>query len=247
MGLLAFGATDTGQKRKNNQDAIYLDIKRNLFVVADGMGGHKGGDIASKIAVEAIGRYVMDNYDEAPLELQKSAIENANFLIKKESDRNQELAGMGTTVVSMLFKGPNLYLANIGDSRCYLINNKQLFQLSKDHSLVQEKLNLDIYTRKEANNDPQKNVIVRTVGFDESVEVDLFTYKVHRNDIFLSCSDGLHSVVSDSDIIYLINQIIPDPSQTKPYQVKKLTETLVKQANDNGGFDNISVMVVVAT
>ena len=142
MPLLSYGITDIGQKRKTNQDAIILDKQRNLFVVADGMGGHNGGDIASALATKEISEYVSQHYEDDPSTLQKKSIIHANNIIKRESEKNEKLSGMGTTVVSMLFKGPNLYLANVGDSRNYLINNQTLYQLSKDHSLVQEKLNL---------------------------------------------------------------------------------------------------------
>ena len=153
---------------------------------------------------------------------------------------------MGTTVNAILFRGPHAYLANVGDSRSYLVNNKKLFQLSKDHSLVQEKLNLGIYDREQAAADPQKNVLVRTVGFDSDVEVDVFTYKVCRQDIFLSCSDGLHGKVSDEDILHIINSNIPQPEMATKEIVGRAVEQLIAQANANGGNDNISVIIVVA-
>ncbi len=246
MGLLSSGATHIGMKRKTNQDSIYLNPKKNIFVVADGMGGHNGGDIASAMAVKYIPEYILKNYGDEPVKATEKSIQYANNNIKARGEQDEKLVGMGTTVVSFYFKGPNLYLGNVGDSRAYLINKKKLFQLTKDHSLVQEKLNLGLYDRTEAAADPQKNVLVRTVGFEEDVEVDSFTYKVSRNDIFLSCSDGLHGKVSDPDILHIVDNYIPDPSKCTQVALDDCVKALIAQANANGGNDNISVVLVVA-
>ncbi len=246
MGLISSGLSHIGMKRKTNQDAIYLNPKKHLFIVADGMGGHNGGDIASQMATTVMPEFILENYDQDPVKLQKQAIAFANNSIKKRGEQDESLVGMGTTVVSQLFRGPNLFTANVGDSRAYLFNNKKLYQLTCDHSLVQEKLNLGFYTREQAGDDPQKNVLVRTVGFESEVEADVFNYKVHRNDIFLSCSDGLHGKVSDSDLVYIINHFIPDPSKATQEQLDHTTQFLIDMANKNGGQDNISVILVVA-
>ncbi|ATH07712.1 hypothetical protein BIY24_07065 [Halobacteriovorax marinus] len=246
MGLISSGLTDIGQKRKTNQDSIYLNPDKNIFVVADGMGGHNGGDIASQMAVDLIPAHLLENMGKDPKQALSQSVVYANNEIKKKSDQDQLLQGMGTTVVGFYFKGDTLYISNVGDSRAYLVNRNKLFQLTKDHSLVQEKLNLGIYNREQAANDPQKNVLVRTVGFEADVEVDIFSYKVSKGDIFLSCSDGLHGKVSDADIVYIINKYIPDPAKATPETVQQTVTTLVAQANANGGNDNISVIVVVA-
>lgn len=246
MGLIAAGKTDIGMKRKTNQDAIYLGHERHLYVVADGMGGHNGGDIASKMAVEHVPQYMYAHWDDDPVEAFRASVQHANQVIKERGEEDAKLVGMGTTINGFLFRGPHLYLANVGDSRSYLINSGSLFQLSKDHSLVQEKLNLGIYNREQAALDPQKNVLVRTVGFESDVEVDVFSYKVSRNDIFLSCSDGLHGKVSDPDILHIINRNIPIPSMATSEIVSRTVEELIAQANANGGNDNISVILVVA-
>tara|TARA_R110002072_G_scaffold276051_1_gene437567 strand:- start:324814 stop:325557 length:744 start_codon:yes stop_codon:yes gene_type:complete len=246
MGLIASGLCDIGMKRKTNQDSIYLNTKKHIYVVADGMGGHNGGDIASKMAVTHIPEYFLGHLNDDPIETSRSAIQFANSEIKKRGEKDENLVGMGTTAVSFLFKGPNLYLGNVGDSRAYLVYKQKLFQMSRDHSLVQEKLNLGLYNREQAADDPQKNVLVRTVGFDEEVEVDVFSFKVHRNDIFLSCSDGLHGKVSDPDILHIINKFIPEPANATQQDVDDCCKFLVNQANQNGGNDNISVIIVVA-
>jgi serine/threonine protein phosphatase PrpC len=222
MGLISAGKCDIGRKRKTNQDSIYLNPEKNIFVVADGMGGHNGGDIASAMAVKHVPDFLIQHYDMDPIQASVR------------------------TVVTLYFKGQNLYCTNVGDSRTYLVNKKRLFQLSKDHSLVQEKLNMGIYDREQAAKDPQKNVLVRTVGFDDKVDVDVWTYKVSKNDIFLGCSDGLHGKVSDEDIVFIINKFIPDPGKATKKDVEHCAQFLIDQANRNGGNDNISVIIVLA-
>ncbi len=198
------------------------------------------------MAVESIPSYMYDHWEEDPVKAFKSSVQHANQVIKQHGEQDEKLVGMGTTVNGILFRGPNAYLANVGDSRSYLVNNKKLFQLSKDHSLVQEKLNLGIYDRVQAAADPQKNVLVRTVGFESDVEVDVFSYKVCRQDIFLSCSDGLHGKVSDQDILHIINSNITQPEMATKEIVQRTVEQLIAQANANGGNDNISVILIVA-
>jgi len=246
MGLVVSGNTDIGRKRKSNQDSYYLGHGTKLFIVADGMGGHNGGDIASQMAVKNIPEFVEKHLQMDPVQLLKAAICDSNDAIKLYGETHAELTGMGTTVVCFFFKGQNIYIGNVGDSRAYLINQKKIFQLSTDHSAVQEKLNLGIYTRDQAALDPQRNILVRTVGFVDDVEVDVFVYKVNKNDIFLSCSDGLHGKVSDEDILYIINKHIPDSSNATQSNVDQAVMELIAQANENGGQDNITAILVVA-
>ncbi len=246
MGLIAAGHTDIGRKRKTNQDSYYLSLEKKLFVVADGMGGHNGGDIASQMAVKAYPDFLSQNLEMEPQMLITSSIKESNRAIKNFGETHPELVGMGTAIVSFYFRGQNIYVGNVGDSRAYLINNKMIYQLSRDHSLVQEKLNYGMYTREQAAMDPQKNVLVRTVGFEEEVDVDVFTYKVVKNDIFLCCSDGLHGKVSDEDIVYIINKFIPDPSVATQEVADKVVHALIDQANENGGQDNITAILVIA-
>ncbi len=246
MGLIASGNTDIGRKRKTNQDSYHMSPEHKLFVVADGMGGHNGGDIASQMAVKILPDYVVKNLQMDPVNLLTGSIKESNRSIKHFGETHPELVGMGTTIVSFFFKGQNLYIGNVGDSRAYLVNHKKIFQLSRDHSLVQEKLNYGVYDREQAALDPQKNVLVRTVGFEDDVEVDVFVYKVNKNDIFLICSDGLHGKVSDEDILYLINKFIPDPALANQAAADRVIKALIDQANDNGGQDNITAILVIA-
>ncbi|MGB0452818.1 MAG: Stp1/IreP family PP2C-type Ser/Thr phosphatase [Bacteriovoracaceae bacterium] len=246
MPILSSGLCDIGRKRKTNQDAIYLNPEKKLFVVADGMGGHNGGDIASAMAVKYIPSSLLSKSSINPIEGSVNSVLEANRLIKEKGQTDAKLSGMGTTVVSLFFHKGIAYITNVGDSRAYLVHDHMLYQMTRDHSLVQEKLNVGIYSRTEAKNDPNKNVLVRTVGFDDDVEIDVFTYKVCRNDIFLTCSDGLSSKVSDEDIIYIVNKMLPDPSTATQKDIDATVKRLVDLANENGGQDNISVILVLA-
>lgn len=246
MSILCAGITDIGKVRSTNQDSIYVNKEKRIFVVADGMGGHSGGDIASSLAVQIIPEHILKNNSNNPVEVLDTSIRDANTCIKKRADDDPVLKGMGTTVVTFYFKDDILHIANVGDSRGYIVSKNKLFQLTRDHSLIQEKINLDIYSREQAAFDPQKNIIIRTLGFEEQVETDIFTYKVIKNDIFLICSDGLHGKVSDKDILFIINKHLSDPSSATDDEVHNACQNLVNQANLNGGQDNISVILILA-
>lgn len=247
MTIISSGATDIGQKRKTNQDSICLYPKRHFFAVADGMGGHNGGDIASQMSVKLLPEFIENNFGKLESkELLKGSVKYVNEAIYDRSLEQEELKGMGTTVAAIIFDGSNVSIANIGDSRTYLISKNKIYQLTRDHSLVQEKLNMGLYDREGAKNDPQKNVLIRTVGFEPNVEVDIYNYKVARNDMFLICSDGLHGKVSDEDILHILNQEISDPSNANQDQLDKAVKELIDLANHNGGQDNISVVIALA-
>lgn len=247
MPVISYGGSDIGMKRKTNQDSICLLPEYHFYAVADGMGGHSGGDIASQMSVRLFPQYLEKNSKKMEVpELLESAVKFINKSIFDHGQKNAELRGMGTTISCILLDEKHINVANIGDSRTYLINHKKLYQLSRDHSLVQEKLNLGIYNREEAKQDPQKNVLIRTVGFEPDVEVDTYKYKISKNDIFLICSDGLHGKVADADIINIINSKIPDPAHATDEHLNDAVKNLINQANLNGGQDNISVILVLA-
>lgn len=246
MGILSAGASDIGRKRKTNQDSICLAPQHHFYAVADGMGGHNGGDIASQLSVEVMPKFLAGHGDLEPAVLMRELIHEINRAILQRADENPELNGMGTTISAILFHGPQLVIGNVGDSRVYVINNHHIYQLTRDHSFVQEKLNMGIYTREEAVKDPQKNVLVRSVGFESDINVDIFNYRINKNDIFLICSDGLHGKVSDADILHLIQQTLPDPGRATKADLEAAVNTLIHQANENGGQDNISVILAVA-
>ena len=227
MGLICSGISDVGSVRKVNQDAVFTNAKEYIILIADGVGGHQAGDLASTLAAKFIPEYLRKNSSSQIETLLSDAISFANEKIYHHSQCDPKLKGMGTTVSCGYFFKDSIYIGNVGDSRTYLIHKNQIFQLTRDHSLVQEKINLGIYTRKEAVNDPHKNILVRTVGFEEAVEADIFTYKVKKNDIFLSCSDGLHGLMTEEDILNLITQHIPDPTKANQQCLEKLLEALV--------------------
>ena len=239
------GQTDIGRVRSTNQDSICLAPKHNFFAVADGMGGHNGGDIASQMSVKLLKQYFekIETTDD-PIKTLKTSIKQVNSGIYQHAQKNEELIGMGTTIVSAFVSNNKIYMANIGDSRAYLFKNNQLFQLTKDHSLVQEKLNLGIYDGEAAKKDKQKNVLVRTVGFEEKVEPDIYQFKYQSGDVIMLCSDGLHGKVSDPDILYLLASELQNSKNTTEEELKKCVSRLIEQANNNGGNDNISVILM---
>ena len=242
MNVYSAGVSDIGRVRATNQDAIYLNKKENVFLVADGMGGHSGGEMASTMAIKFIAEFFKKYQIDDPNAV-KRAISEANNKIKKFADNDKSLHGMGTTVITLNFHEEHAYIGCVGDSRAYLVNRDQLFQLTKDHSMVQEKINLGVYSREEAAADPHKNVLSRTVGYDDAVEIDAFKYKCKKGDLFLLCSDGLHGKVSDEDIIHIIKNNL-DLENLSDVSVRNTVQELVTQAYENGGQDNISVLVV---
>lgn len=244
MEVICAGISDIGRKRETNQDSIYISNSDQFYVVADGMGGHSGGDLASTMAVKHMSEFVkkIDDFKDSPNKYLKQCIAHANQQVKDFADTNEHLKGMGTTVVSVLFGKDTIAVGNVGDSRAYLINESQLFQLTRDHSMVQEKVNMGIYTRKQAADDPHKNVLSRTVGYDDDIEIDIFSYKPKSGDLILLCSDGLHGKVSDEDILYLIKNTLLK-KEVNYTNVRDCVQTLVRQANENGGQDNISVII----
>jgi protein phosphatase len=247
MGIIHAGATDIGRKRKTNQDSICLDPKHHFFAVADGMGGHNGGDIASQMTVQLMPQF-LEKFKETlePKDLMARCIQHVNQEIYRRSEEQPELKGMGTTVTAMLFHNNKLWIGNVGDSRTYMIHNGEVYQLTRDHSFVQEKLNMGLYNREEAAKDKQKNVLVRSVGFEPEVLVDVFSYQICKNDLFLICSDGLHGKVSDRDILYIVQKNIPSPASATAADLQKAVQELIHQANENGGQDNISVILSLA-
>lgn len=244
--IISAGGTDIGQKRKTNQDSIFLSDELLFYVVADGMGGHSGGDIASGMSVTLMPEYIKKHGDQDPKELLKNASLYVNSGIFAKSAATPELKGMGTTLVSMLFRDGSIYISNVGDSRLYMVSNSLIYQMSRDHSLVQEKLNMGLYTREQAKSDKQKNVLIRSIGFEDLVDVDVFSYKVAKHDVFMMCSDGLHGRVTDHDIGEIINKHVQtNPEAVTAHELNNAVKELIALANKNGGHDNISVVMAM--
>lgn len=237
--LKTFSMTDIGRKRKINQDYVFTQEEiignlPNLFIVADGMGGRNAGDYASKSAVDSMVWEVQDSLEKNPQKILEKAIDRANQSIYKRSCEHVDYEGMGTTVVAAVFAGDHLQVANVGDSRLYVID-EEITQITRDHSLVEEMVRLGGITREEARNHPKKNVITRAVGVDDKVEPDFYEVEVFEGDLVLMCTDGLTNMLEDQEIFRIVKSTD---------DIQEMVEKLVFAANERGGKDNISVILV---
>ena len=242
MLLETYSATDIGRKRQLNQDYVFSSAKPlgnmpNLFIVADGMGGHNAGDYASKCTTETVVNEIQNSFEKNPTIIIKKAIKTANAKIRKEASENENLFGMGTTLVIATIIGKYLQVSNIGDSRLYLLNKDGLRQVTEDHSLVEEMIRLGGLSREDARLHPDKNIITRAIGAKDEVEADFFTEELETGDIVLMCSDGLTNMLEDKEI----EAILLNPEKEELIQKG---DALIKAANENGGKDNIAVVLV---
>lgn len=238
--LKTFSITDIGKKRKLNQDYVYtsempIGNLPNVFIVADGMGGHNAGDYASKYTVETIVKEIERSFEKNPVRILEKAIEEANSHIREKAREDETLSGMGTTVVAATCLGKYLKVANVGDSRLYIVNKDEIKQITRDHSLVEEMVRMGGIDRETARNHPDKNIITRAVGVKESVEVDFFDVELKQEDIVLMCSDGLTNMLEDEEIRMILNG---------QRDIVEKAQELVRAANNNGGKDNISVILI---
>ncbi len=241
------GLTDVGRKRNHNEDSYLIDEQLQLYVVADGMGGHAGGGTASRIAVESIDQemrgaqsagnnpFASDTpLQDSPLpEFLRGAVEKACAAIFKAAQEDLRLSGMGTTVIALCIKGENALFAHVGDSRAYLVRGDLIQQVSEDHSLVNEQIKAGMITPEEAKHSRYKNIITRSVGYDEEVQVDVMGLVAQPGDCFVLCSDGLANLVEDHEIREIVISHTPHEASKK----------LVDLANERGGDDNITVIV----
>jgi protein phosphatase len=238
--------TDQGMVRSHNEDNFYLREDLGLLVVADGMGGHASGEVASRLAVEVIRDYFDDAgpdkafvgaFDDRCLEGTNrlaAAIRLANLAIHEAAGGNAKYAGMGTTVAAVLIQGNRMGIAHVGDSRVYLARAGELSQLTDDHSLVMEQVRREMITREQAQEAENRNILTRALGIAPEVEVDLDEMTLADGDRILLCSDGLSTMVSDEDILAVVQGT---------QDVEAACETLVRMANDHGGRDNITVVL----
>lgn len=238
--LKSYAITDIGRRRKLNQDFIYLSEAPvgnlpNVFIVADGMGGHNAGDFASRYTVETIIEEIAASFEKNPVVIMDKAIEKANVCTRQKAKEDTALSGMGTTVVIATCIGRYLEVANVGDSRLYLVNDDRIEQITVDHSLVEEMIRMGGIDREAARNHPDKNIITRAIGARDTVEADFFNLELKAGDMVLLCSDGLTNMVEDS----VIQEIVRGGGS-----LKERAEALVRKANDNGGRDNISVIII---
>ena len=237
--LKTFSITDIGRKRKVNQDFVYTSENAvgnlpNLFIVADGMGGHNAGDYASKLTVETMVSEITSSTEEQPAKIFEKAISTANEMIRRKAAGEPDMEGMGTTVVAATFMDGQLRIANVGDSRLYIVG-KGIRQITRDHSLVEEMVRAGTISHEEARVHPDKNIITRAVGASETVEADHFTVDIEEGDVVLMCTDGLTNMLEDEEIRMIMNGA---------RDIVEKAQALVEAANANGGKDNISVVLI---
>jgi PPM family protein phosphatase len=238
---VGFG-TDIGLKRSQNQDSGIAVPELGLFVVADGMGGHLGGEIASSMATEVISSVIQEAQKTPTWDPKNSiieAIQKANQAIFDRALKESSLHGMGTTTTGLLFKDNLLTIGHVGDSRCYYLNPGEMWQVTRDHSLVQEKLRAGIITREQLKTDQMKNVLTRSVGFDSNVEVEVYSFEVHPNGCFLICSDGLSGLVEDKSLLEITQKEFFEGGN-----IQNAVNGMISAAKTNGGDDNITCILV---
>ncbi|MEE0866949.1 MAG: Stp1/IreP family PP2C-type Ser/Thr phosphatase [Clostridia bacterium] len=235
--------TDCGKHRKINEDYVACQIVEDMVILllADGMGGHNGGEVASKTAVDTVRCYLNEHLKKEMLPVQifeciRTAISNANVKLLDMASKNKALQGMGTTLEVCVVNFKNAYIAHVGDSRVYKIGGKdKITQVTRDHSLVEEMVLAGTITREEARNHPQRNIITRAVGTRPYVEPDTYVTSFSENEVMVLCSDGLSNMVTDEEIYSIIKSA--DNPETA-------AEKLIESANYAGGIDNISVIVL---
>ena len=231
-GILSAFRTDVGKVRANNQDAPIVSEKLRLYGVADGMGGHKGGEVASTSARDDLLRELEGKTPSVAA--LSGAIEEVNRQIYHQQEHDDAMTGMGTTL-SVLWMSDNfVYIGHVGDSRVYLLRDGEFKQMTLDHSLVEQLVREGVLTEEEAQNHPMRNIITRAIGTDESVEVDVVVEERRKGDLWLACSDGLHGLVDDRQMRDALRQYAPE----------KAADVLLKAALDAGGRDNVTLVIV---
>ena len=241
--MKGFAKTDVGKAREMNQDYYSIPSSENdlqLYILADGMGGYNGGEIASRLAAETTKNYIQNNFDkiehdkEAILKLVKDAMEYANMVVYEESKKDENLQGMGTTLNVCFIYNSKIYIGHVGDSRIYLIKKDIARKITKDHSYVQQLVEDKKITREEAEHHPKKNMLLKALGCTSYVEPDIRARNLEKDDIIFMCSDGLTNMVEESKIYEVVRE-----------NKEKAPEILVNLANNAGGYDNITVITII--
>lgn len=250
MRITCEALSDVGRKRKGNEDAIHLNEEQKLYVVADGMGGHAAGEVASRVAVEAIGEFVtltggnqeitwpfgLDDSISYEGNRLKTAVRHANSRVIEATRESAEYEGMATTVAAVLVDGDVANLAHVGDSRIYLYHDGGIEQLTRDHSWVNEQIETGAISPEQARSHPLRNVVTRALGGRADLVVDIQSRRMAAGDLLLLCSDGLTTMLSDDDIARVLEDAGGD--------VARAAAALVGEANDRGGEDNITVVLL---
>ncbi|HEX7707884.1 MAG TPA: Stp1/IreP family PP2C-type Ser/Thr phosphatase [Thermoanaerobaculia bacterium] len=251
MEVKAFGLTHVGRQRQHNEDAFLVEGDARLFIVADGMGGHAAGEIASRIAVDSVSEFILHTkeddgtwphaYDETfrrSTNRLMAAVRMANTRVLEAMRKDARLRGMGTTIVACLADGTTVSVAHVGDSRAYLIRGSEITRITNDHSWVFEQVQAGMLTEVEAEKHPLRNVITRALGGALQVSPDASEIAAQPGDVYLLCSDGLTGMVSESEILRLVAESNGD--------LEKACGRLIEAANENGGIDNITAVLVRA-
>ena len=240
--IKAYAKSDVGRVREMNQDYYYISNSLDevqLYILADGMGGYNGGEIASKIAVETAKNYIENNFKEIEkdrdsiIQLLGSSMEYANMVVYEKSKENAELQGMGTTLEICLIYNNKVYIGHVGDSRIYRIRKEFIRKLTQDHSYVQKLVSDGTITKEEAAHHPQKNMLMKALGCNAFVEPDVMVKGFLKDDILIMCSDGLTNMVDQETIYKMASK-----------NIEQAPKDLVELANNNGGYDNITVVVI---
>jgi protein phosphatase len=253
MKIRYAGSTHVGMKRSHNEDNFFRLAEENLYIVADGMGGHASGEVASQIAVETLANFFIDTsrdreitwpfkedrsltYDENRL---VTGVKLANRRVYETAQSDPRYRGMGTTIVALVCGATGAYMCHVGDSRGYVVHDGKIEQLTEDHSLLNDYLKVHKLTAEEIEHFPHKNVIVRALGMKESVVVDVFRLDPKPDQVYLLCTDGLSGMVHDNGILQIVDEGGRDLERT--------CQSLIAKANQGGGVDNITVVVVEFT
>lgn len=240
--MKAFATSDVGKTRQINEDFYYISSENEpvkLFIVADGMGGYNGGEIASKLAVDSARYYILSNFEsskedkESLLNLVKNSSMYANMIVYEKAMKNEELKNMGTTLDICLIYENKAFISHIGDSRVYRIRKDFMRRLTKDHSYVQQLVDEGKITKEESVNHPKKNMLIKALGCTEYIEPDVTVKGFIKGDIMLMCSDGLTNMIPENEILKILKENLDDPSKV-----------LVDRANELGGLDNITAVII---
>ena len=237
MEISVSGNTHTGITRSNNEDAYGIFPDVNLYIVADGLGGHAGGEVASRLAVDIIGSEIAGASATFEIrEIMQRAIQSANSIIQKKAEEDSSLHGMGTTVVVVSLNENKAVVAHVGDSRAYLIRKDIITQITKDHTVVEEYIRIGIMTPKDALYHPSRRILSRAVGTEGVANADFESIRIQAGDVLLLCTDGLTNMLSDKEILQAVSELRPDS--------ERITSRLIELANNNGGIDNITVITL---
>ena len=240
--IIAYAKSDVGKVREMNQDAYYISDSSSevkLYLLADGMGGYKGGEIASNLAIKCTKNYIENNFKETPkdreslIQLIASSMEYANMVVYEKSRENKEYEGMGTTLEVCLIYNNKAYIGHVGDSRIYRIRKDVIRKLTKDHSYVQKLVEDKKITREEAKIHPKKNMLTKALGCTPYVEPDIRARNFEKGDIFIICSDGLTNMLDEKRIYELVKE-----------NINVAADKLIEEANNAGGYDNITVIII---